>query len=214
MSRGRSLATEDRARILRELGAHGAHDFERLRLRAMALLAMSSGLRITELVSLNVEQVIGKDGRLRTVGHLEDSQAKDGNGGPFTITRAPRAALRDYIKEARARKWLGSEGALFVAMRRGKLSGGDARSHPRLSRVSAWRSWVNAQERAGIVQPYRFHDLRHESGTRFADVSNGNVFKVAGHMRLKDIRTAQTYVHDTHPEQLAELAELAMKDKK
>ena len=179
----------------------------------MALLAMSSGLRLSECLALNVEQITNGAGRVRTVSTLEDEQAKGGNGGQFTITTTARAALRDYLAEARARKWVGSDGPIFVAMRRGKLSGGDARSHPRLSRVSAWRAWINLQDRAGITKPYRFHDLRHESGTRFAEASNGDVFKVAGHMRLRDVRTAQTYVHGDAND-LAELAERAMKDKK
>lgn len=205
------MAKEDRTLILTELRKHRAHDFERLRLRAMALLAMSSGLRLSECLALNVEQITNsaRSGGVRTSCKLEDEQAKGGHGGEFTITSTARAAMRDYLAEARARKWVGLEGALFVAMRRGKLSGGDARSHPRLSRVSAWRAWINLQERAGITNPYRFHDLRHESGTRVADASNGNVFKVAGHMRLRDVRTAQTYVHGDAND-LAELAERAM----
>lgn len=210
MSRGagRSLAAEDRRAILRELGAHKPNDFARLRLRALALLAMSASLRLSECLALDVQQIMNGRG-VRTVADLEDIQAKGGHGGQFTIAKAARAALRDYVAEARSREWMGETGPLFVAMRRGQNSNGKARSHPRLSRVSAWRAWVAVQVRAGITKPYRFHDLRHESGTRFAAASGGDVFKVAAHMRLQDIRTAQRYVHGDAND-LAELAEKAM----
>lgn len=214
MSRGqgRSLAKEDRTRILRELANHRPTDFERLRLRALVLLAMSSGLRLSECLALEVEQVVNGRG-VRTIATLEDIQAKGGHGGQFTITTSARAALRAYIAEAQSRGWVRDAGPLFVAMRRGAKSGGDKNSHPRLSRVAGWRAWVALQTRCSIPKPYRFHDLRHESGTRFAEASGGDVFKVAGHMRLRDVRTAQRYVHGDAND-LAELAEQAMKGKR
>ena len=213
MSRGqgRSLAKEDRTRIMRELANHRPHDFERLRLRAVVLLAMSSGLRLSECLALEVEQVVNGRG-VRTIATLEDIQAKGGMGGEFSITTTARSAIRAYLTEAQARGWVGNTGPLFVAMRRGAKSGGDAKTHPRLSRVSGWRAWKALQRRCGLPKPYRFHDLRHESGTRFAEASGGDVFKVAGHMRLRDVRTAQRYVHGDAND-LAELAEQAMKGK-
>ncbi len=208
--RSRSLAREDRERILRELRNHREGDFQALRTRALVLLAMASSLRLSECLALDVEQVI--DGRrgIRKVCRLENHQAKGGNGGVFVITSTARQALLAYLREARSRGWLDEEGPLFIGQTRGKDSTGANRSHPRLSRWGGQRSWLKVQRRARIHPLYRFHDLRHDSGTRFAKAANGDVYRLSTHMRLSDVRTSLRYVH-TDTDELVELAEAAMK---
>ena len=208
--RSRSLAREDRDRILRELRNHRDGDFQALRTRALVLLAMSSSLRLSECLALDVAQVA--DGRrgIRKVGRLENSQAKGGQGGMFVITATARQALMAYLREARKRDWLDEDGPLFVAQTRGKDSTGAPCSHPRLARFGALRSWKKVQQRARVSPLYRFHDIRHDSGTRFAKVANGDAYRVSAHMRLGDIRTSMRYVH-TDADELIELAEAAMR---
>lgn len=208
--RSRSLAREDRERILRELRNHRDGDFQALRTRALVLLAMSSSLRLSECLALDVEQVA--DGRrgIRKLARLENFQAKGGNGGMFVITSAARVALMAYLREARKRDWLDESGPLFIAQTRGKNSAGVPCSHPRLSRWSGRGSWKKVQQRARVHPLYRFHDLRHDSGTRFAKVANGDAYRVSAHMRLSDVRTSMRYVH-TDVDELVELAEAAMR---
>ena len=208
--RSRSLAREDRERILRELRNHRTGDFQALRTRALVLLAMCSSLRVSECLALDLDQVVDGLRGIRKVGILERRQAKGGNGGAFVITSTARQALMAYIREARKRNWLDESGPLFIAQTRGKDSSGAPCSHLRLSRYTAWRSWIKVQTRANIQPRYRFHDLRHDSGTRFAKAANGDAYRVSAHMRLSDLRTSLRYVH-TDTDELLALAEAAMK---
>lgn len=195
---------------MRELRNHRDGDFQALRTRALVLLAMASSLRLSECLALDVEQVA--DGRrgIRKVGRLENHQAKGGAGGVFVITSTARQALMAYLREARKRDWLDEDGPLFIAQTRGKDSTGAPCSHPRLSRWNARRQWEKVQQRAAIHPIYRFHDIRHDSGTRFAKAANGNAYNVAAHMRHKDIRVSLRYVHGDIDD-LIELAEAAMR---
>lgn len=210
-SRARSLAADDRSRILRELDNHRTGDFQALRTRALVLLAMCSSLRLSECLALNVAQVAETGQRgVKKVANLADPQAKGGNGGPFVITSSARQALLAYMQEARKRGWLDEDGPLFIGQTRGKDSRGDRGSHPRLSRWGGLRSWKKVQQKAGVRPLYTAHDLRHDSGTRFARAANGDAYRVSAHMRLIDVRTSLRYVH-TDAEQLLEVAEVAMR---
>ncbi len=214
---GRSIAVEDRRRILRALNQHHAHDFDSLRTRALVLLAWGSALRISECVALDIEQVAELSGRtfkMRTASYIRPDQAKGtadwSSAGQFAITPQTQTALRKYIVEARRRRWMPIdqlEVPLFITVRPGPRSTTNAR-HSRLSERSARAAFTRLQRRTTIPLHYRFHDLRHDAITRFSEACNGNVFRVAQFGRFQDLRTSYRYVHggiDT----IAHIAELA-----
>lgn len=210
--KGRAILPDDRARIraaLREWADAGS--FHGLRTRALILLVWGSALRLSEALALELGQVLERAptspkrlGRVRSTGYLRAEQSKKHKGeGPFVVTKAAREALRAYLSEAIARGWIPTDepaAALFVTVK-----GND---HARMGKRAAQYSWQQAQERARVAAPYRFHDLRHDALTRFSDQCEGNPFKVATFGRIRDVRTASTYVH-ADPLRLAKLAELA-----
>jgi integrase len=209
MKRSRAISRADRTRIDRALQKHKPHDFEALRTRALVMLAMGSALRVSELVALDVSQVEEHRG-IRVAPYLRNEQAKGGRGGPFIIPPGARAALRAYLAEGRARGYI-SDGPLFVAHKRNQYAAathGADDGRPRLTKRGAQHSWDRVQRAAGISPLYKFHDLRHDSITRFADASNGNAPKIAQFARLADVRTAMIYVH-TSVDSLAQLGEVA-----
>jgi len=214
---GRAILPEDRRALVRALAQHDAHDFEALRTAALVQLAWGAALRSSECCAVNVEQVIdwhGNRPRVRSAAYLKVEQAKGGthahgadwtSAGQFVVTHAAARALRAYVREARARGWLHKRGPLFLAQRRTATA---SEPHARLTRDGAAKAWRRLQLRAGIARPlYRFHDLRHDSITRFAEECSGDAFKVARFGRL-DVRTAQRYVH-TSWEQVADIARRA-----
>ena len=193
--RGRSIAADDRARILRALKQHHAEDFEALRTAALVHLAWCSALRLGECCALDVGQLVelGPAGgfKIRATGDVRRDQAKGGDewtsAGQFVVTHPAREALGQYLREARRRRWLDLKLATapaFIAARR----------HCRLTPRAARKAWMRVQARAGVVTPYRFHDLRHDAITRFAEACNGNPWKVAQYGRF-DVSTAFHYVH-------------------
>lgn len=201
MTIARIVDKGDRARIVRALARHAPHDVEALRTRALVTLAWGGALRASEVLALDVDQVTAPNGAIRSHGFIRAEQSKGHNAaGPFVITRDARTALRAYLKEARRRGWVGTDGPLFIRMRR--------KDHGRLSRFGARAAWKRVQERAGIEHQYRFHDLRHDAITRFSDACNGNAFRVARFARLQDVRTALRYVHASI-DSIAKYAELA-----
>ena len=213
---GRSIAPDDRKRLLGALRATRDDAFAPCRMRALALLAWGSALRLQECLALDLEQLADRQhGRpaIKTIGYLESHQAKGGpgwnSGGQFVVTRSARSALATYIKTAKAKGWAftdGWSGPVFVAARRNGQSNGN---HGRLSARAAQHSWADMQQAAGITKPYRFHDLRHDALTRFAREAQGDPFKVAQFGRLADLRTAMRYVHRSPVAAIADLAEQA-----
>ena len=197
MKPSRSIARADRTRIDRALQKHKPTDFEALRTRALVMLAMGSALRVSELVSLDVDQVEEHRG-IRVAPYLRNDQAKGGQGGTFIIPPGARGALRDYLAEARRRDYIGGEGPLFVAHKRNQYAAagnGHGARRPRLTKRGAQHSWDRIQQRARVRPLYKFHDLRHDSITRFSDACNGDPHRIAKFARLADIRTAMIYVH-------------------
>ena len=206
-SRARSIDTGDRKRILRALGSHKPDDFEALRTAALVELAWGSALRVAELCALQLGQVaeLGPNGapKVRALGQVTREQAKGGkawsSAGQFVVTPRARRALKRYLVERDKRGYvLALDAPLFVpARRRG----------PTLTPRTALKAWVRVQRRASVRELYRFHDLRHDAVTRFADACNGNPFRVAQYGRFR-VSTAFRYVHGSM-QAIGALAEVA-----
>ncbi|MGQ9486541.1 MAG: site-specific tyrosine recombinase XerD [Armatimonadota bacterium] len=115
-----------------------------LRDRAMLELAYAAGLRVSELVSLRLQDVDLHEGFVRVFG----KRAKE-RWVPFG--EGARSALQEYLHIARP-KLLGkrSEDYLFLS----------ERGTP-LSRTQFWHRLKRYARRAGIAQPVSPHTLRH-----------------------------------------------------
>lgn len=147
--------------------------------KAMLELLYASGMRVSELISLNLEHVNTRDGEVRCFGKGRKERL---------IPIAPRAALavEEYVKEARTRLVRNdAERALFVNQR------GD-----RLTRQGFWqilKGYARSAELGVDVTP---HTLRHSFATHM--LSGGadlrSVQELLGHA---NISTTQVYTHLT-----------------
>lgn len=147
--------------------------------KAMLELLYASGMRVSELISLNLEHVNTRDGEVRCFGKGRKERL---------IPIAPRAALavEEYAKEARTRLVRNdAERALFVNQR------GD-----RLTRQGFWqilKGYARSAELGVDVTP---HTLRHSFATHM--LSGGadlrSVQELLGHA---NISTTQVYTHLT-----------------
>ena len=219
----RPLEREHRVRIKNALNSWAASGaFLGLRTRAFVVLGITSGLRTKELLALDLAQILEVTGprsfKVRSSAYLRGPQSKgrrQGDGstwdsaGLFVITKAARAALREYIKDGLRRGWFKLPAQpgqpLFIA-NRGTVHKDE--EHPRIDRRTAQYAWHLAQTRAGIPleNQYGVHCLRHEALTRFADQSK-DPFRVARYGRMS-LKTALRYVHSS-PHAIAEIAEQA-----
>jgi len=146
--------------------------------RAMLELLYASGMRVSELVSLNVDDITDDDYvRCFGKGHKER-----------IIPIAPRAALavEEYVKEARIHLAHNDDEKALFLNRRGE----------RLTRQGFWqilKGHAKSAELDGVITP---HTLRHSFATHM--LSGGadlrSVQELLGHA---NISTTQVYTHLT-----------------
>ncbi len=138
-------------------------------------LALGTGLRLGEIVGLNVGDVYAPDGMPKVRVRVRREIAKGGRAGDVFLPD------RLVTKMVRFWKWKKRRGErldaapLFCAQSRRRLS---------KRRVQfMWRQW---QERAGFDRLYPFHSLRHTSVT--------NVYR-----RTRDLFLAQRFARHASP---------------
>lgn len=146
---------------------------------AMLSLLYASGMRVSELISLNLNDVDADGGYVRCFGKGSKERI---------IPIAPQAgkALTDYIKEARLRlARRDDEKALFLN-RRGE----------RLTRQGFWQILKGYAKKAELGEAITPHTLRHSFATNM--LSGGadlrSVQELLGHA---NISTTQVYTHLT-----------------
>src|SRR5437667_7646975 len=119
-------------------------------------LALGTGLRLGEIVGLNVGDVYTPDGRPRNRVRLRPEIAKGGRSGDIFQPDALVVKFRGFWRyKARRREGLRSEDPLFCSQ------GGRRRISPRRIQF-AFRTW---QMKAGFDRLYPFHALRHTAVT-------------------------------------------------
>ncbi len=143
--------------------------------RAIMELLYSSGLRLAELVGLDLEDL-----------DLTDATARvEGKGGKVRIVpvgRFARAALDLWLQE-RTRLADVAERAVFVSCRGQRLSGRSVQARVRL--------WA---QRRGVSQRVYPHLFRHSFATHILE-SSGDLRGVQELLGHADIATTQVYTH-------------------
>ena len=148
-----------------------------LRDRAMLEVLYASGLRVSELVNLKVEQVNMRQGLVRCVG-------KGNKERLVPLGEIALDWLQRYLLEARAELLLGSATDDLFPTRRGKA----------MTRQAFWYLIKRYAMQASIVKPLSPHTLRHAFATHL--LNHGADLRVVqlllGHA---DLSTTQIYTH-------------------
>ncbi len=144
--------------------------------KAMLEVMYATGIRVTELIDLNLEDVNLE------LGIIKCSSAKKSRAIP--LYPAALRALSVYIKEVRSLMIADpSEKALFVNM------GG-----ARMSRQGFWKILKFYQSKAGIEKEITPHTLRHSFAVHLLEngADLGSLQELMGH---SDISSTQLYTH-------------------
>lgn len=142
--------------------------------RLLLMLTYSAGLRVSEIVSLLVEDIDCERGLI----HVK--QAKGKKDRYTTLSKIVSEMLEDYCKTFRPRKWL--------------FPGAEEEKH--LSTRSAEKILEQACERAGIKKHVTVHTLRHSFATHLLEDGTDlrYVQELLGHSRPE---TTMIYTHVT-----------------
>jgi len=147
---------------------------------AMLELLYASGMRVSELVSLNLVDVDTEEGSVRCFG-------KGNKERLIPIHRRAALAVTEYVKEARPRLARSAEEKALFLNRRGE----------RLTRQGFWQILKGYARAAELDEEITPHTLRHSFATHM--LSGGadlrSVQELLGHA---NISTTQVYTHLTN----------------
>ena len=144
-------------------------------LKPMIQLALWTGFRQGELIALERSAVDFGRNRLFVVNPKWKRDRRKTEGVP--MSGEARELVQRLCEEAR--------GGLLFTDEEGR----------RLKRAAVGDFFRKACERAGVVN-FRFHELRHEYGSRLGD-TDGNLKKIARLMGHSNTRQTERYVHPT-----------------
>ena len=151
-------------------------DAKGFRDKAMLEVMYATGIRVSELIELNVENVNLELGVIRCSGSKKNRV--------IPLYPAALRALTVYIHEVRGLLVSDSnENALFV-----NVSGG------RMSRQGFWKILKHYQNKAGITEEITPHTLRHSFAVHLLEngADLGSLQELMGHC---DISSTQLYTH-------------------
>jgi integrase/recombinase XerC len=166
----KSLSPDEAARLV----DIAPNDRDACRDRALLELLYSSGLRVAEIVALDVDD-LPDDGTVRVTG-------KGGKVRVVPVGRLAREALRAWLN-ARVASNVGDERALFLGAR-GRRIGARAVQHIVARRARA----------QGLGQPVHPHMLRHSFASHLLE-SSGDLRAVQELLGHASISTTQIYTH-------------------
>jgi integrase len=181
-------------------------DEQRLILRATAgnvrdhtiiSLALGTGLRLAEIVGLNVGDVFTSDGTPRVRVRVRKEIAKGGRAADVFLPDRLVAKLKRFWRWNRDRgEGLAPGDPLFATQ-----------SRARISKRRVQHAWTGWQQRAGFDRVYGFHALRHTAVTNVYRKSR-DLFLAQRFARHASPLTTTVYTHPSDQEMSEELRRL------
>ncbi|MDD5094742.1 MAG: site-specific tyrosine recombinase XerD [Dehalococcoidia bacterium] len=173
----RTLSVSQVEALLAQPSKHSTPEAKRD--KAMLELLYATGMRVTELVSLDVHDVNLDDGFVRCFG----------KGSKERIIPIHEQAIRDvtaYIQDARPQIVIDDEQALFVNHR-----------GQRLTRQGFWLILKNYGAAIGIEDELTPHTLRHSIASHLLHSGKMNLRELQEFLGHANISTTQIYTHLT-----------------
>ncbi len=161
-------------------------------------LALGTGLRLGEIVGLDVGDIYNDDGIPRVRIRIRAEIAKGGKAGDVFLPDRLLPKLRRFWAHKRKRgEQLETDAPLFCNQSRRRIS---------KRRVQfAWRTW---QQRAGFDRLYSFHSIRHSSITNVYRASR-DLFLAQRFARHVSPLTTTIYTHPSDEEMRAKVRGLS-----
>jgi integrase/recombinase XerD len=168
------LSAKDVAAILDTIEIGEALAF---RDRALFELAYGAGLRVSELITMQISHVLWEDGLLRVFG-------KGSKERLVPIGRNAVGATAVYLRELRPRLDKGQGSGVLLLSARGQP----------LTRMGAWKIVRKYVTKAGITKHVSPHTFRHSFATHLLE-GGADLRAVQEMLGHADISTTQIYTH-------------------
>ncbi len=149
-----------------------------LRDKAMLELMYSCGLRVSELISIKITNLVFQEGLIRVIGKRNKERF-------IPIGRKAAEIVNKYINSERVimSKRINSGGILFLN-----------KNGQHLSRMGVWKIFKKYCIQAGIKKDVSPHTLRHSFATHLLE-GGANLRAVQEMLGHSDISTTQLYTH-------------------
>ena len=185
-----TLTTDEQRLILRATAGS-------LRDHTIISLALGTGLRLAEIVGLNVVDVFAPDGTPHVRVRVRKEIAKGGRAADVFLPDRLVTKLRRFWRWKRERgEDLAPEAPLFANQ-----------SRCRISKRRVQHAWTGWQRRAGLDRAYGFHALRHTAVTNVYRVSR-DLFLAQRFARHVSPLTTTVYTHPSDSELMARIQAL------
>ena len=157
--------------------------------RALIRFGIATGLRVSELVALNIGDV-SRNGRPVKELHVRAETAKRGKPRTIPLSEDARAAVRELLKFNKARGYpTGPDAALFVS--RKPNSAGEHR----LTRFQVARIVREIRKKLRLPFQATPHSLRHTAASNLYEASGGDLILVREFLGHASVQTTQIYAH-------------------
>jgi site-specific recombinase XerC len=187
-----TLSNEEQSRLLEAVARDGSR-----RDLALLTLALGTGLRLRELVGLNVGDVVTRSGEVAWKVVLPKGITKGRRGGMAFLSDKVRSALEDHLASKRAiGESMARTAPLFRSSQTRRLS---------LRRVQL--IFVHWQRVAGFEHLYNFHTLRHTAITNVYRATK-DLFLTQRFARHANPITTVAYTHPSDEELYAKIGGL------
>jgi integrase/recombinase XerC len=190
--RPKTLSPEEEARLLEVVAQRGCR-----RDLAILTLALTTGLRLRELVGLNVGDVTTRSGEVAWKVDLPKKITKGRRGGVAFLSERARAVLRDFLETKRVKR---ESTALTAPLFRSSYT-------RRLSLRRVQVIFARWQLEAGFDAHYNFHTLRHTAITNVYRATK-DLFLTQRFARHASPVTTVAYTHPSDEELYAQIGRL------
>ena len=157
--------------------------------RALIRFGIATGLRVSELVALNIGDV-SRNGRPVKELNVRAETSKRAKPRTIPLSHDARAAVRELLKFNKAKGYpTGPDAPLFVSR---KPNG--AGEH-RLTRFQVARIVREIRKKLGLTFRATPHSLRHTAATRIYEASGGDLILTREFLGHASVQTTQVYAH-------------------
>ena len=186
-----TLTTDEQRLILRATAGNVRDHF-------ICSLALGTGLRLAEIVGLDVGDMFAPDGKPRVRVRVRSAIAKGGRAADVFLPDRLVAKLKRFWRWKRDRREsLDADAALFCNQ-----------SRRRISKRRVQMAWATSQRRAGFDRVYGFHCLRHSAVSNVYKATH-DLFLAQRFARHASPLTTTVYTHPSDQDVAEKLRRLA-----